>query len=346
MSSFKFMPLLALSLVAAVAAETVPPPLATAAAEYRVVAREFRLDGVVEALHRSTVSAQTQGQVEELHYDVDDYVEKGALLVRLRDTEHRARVSQATAEVRSATATLERVRDEHERIAGLFAKRSVSESAMDAATAELTAVEAALESATARLDQAEEQLAYTRIRAPYSGLVTHRHISRGEMASPGTPLMSGISLDALRVVVDVPQSLIPAVRAGGQALIQLPDGELIEATKITIFPFADMGSSTFQVRLMLPEGLTGLFPGMFVKTRFVVGERRELLVPHAALVQRSEVTGVYVVDAAGRPSLRQIRVGRQVGDQFVVLAGLDEGEHVAVDPIAASLARKALGDRP
>jgi len=90
------------------------------------------------------------------------------------------------------------------------------------------------------------------------------------------------------------------------------------------------------VRLDLPEGIKDLFPGMFVKTAFTVGEREDLLIPSAAVVYRSEVTGVYVLTTDGRISLRHIRLGRKSDDGMVaILSGLDKGERVALDPIAA-----------
>ncbi|MEA3275092.1 MAG: efflux RND transporter periplasmic adaptor subunit [Pseudomonadota bacterium] len=312
----------------------------TAAAQYRTVPREYRLDGIVEAVHRTTVSAQTQGQVQEILFDVDDFVEKNAIVARLKDTEHRARVTQAAAELKSATAQHEQARDEHERVKGLHGKGLVSDSAMDAAIADLKGAQARFEAATAGLEQAQEQLKYTQIRAPYSGIVTHRHVELGEIAGPGQPVMSGISLEELRVIVDVPQSVIPAVREGKHVRVLLPDGTLMEAAKVTVFPFADLGSNTFKVRLDLPEGTKKLFPGMFVKTGFVTGEKRELVVPGAAVVYRSEVTGVYVLNGDDRWHFRQIRVGRALDGELVVLAGLDEGERVALDPIAAGVMLK------
>ncbi|MBK5964344.1 efflux transporter periplasmic adaptor subunit [Thiocystis minor] len=323
--------------------------LDTAGAESRNLPREYRLDGLVEAVNRTTVSAQTQGQVEEILYDVDDYVDKNAVLVRLKDTEHRTRVTQAAADLKSATARLQQAKDEFARVEGLYQKKNVSDSAMDQATADLASAQAELEAATARLEQAQEQLAYTQIRAPYSGIVTHRHVQLGEIASSGAPVMSGISLDELRVIVDVPQSVIPSVRGGAKkgtlARVYLPDGQAIETSNITVFPFADLGSNTFKVRIELPAETSGqlraLFPGMFVKTGFVVGEKRELTVPRAAVVQRSEVTGVYVITDGDHVHFRQIRVGQALPDAYVVLAGLTEGEHVALDPIAAGALLKS-----
>jgi RND family efflux transporter MFP subunit len=341
----QLLPLLALLLVpSAFAADDDGPgsdfALDTASVTLRTVPREYRLDGIVEAVNRSTVSAQTQGQVEQILYDVDDFVEKGDVLARLRDTEHRARVAQAAAELKSATAQLERARDEFDRVKGLFERKSASASEMDRVEAERAAAEARLDAAQAALEQAQEQLKYTVIRAPYSGIVTNRHVEQGEIASPGQPVMSGISLEELRVIVDVPQSVIPAVREIGEVNVYLPDGEVVQPDRITVFPFADMGSNTFKVRLGLAGELSNLFPGMFVKTAFVTGEKQELTVPKQAVVYRSEVTGVYVVADDGDVRLRQIRVGRDMGDDLVVLSGLTEGEVVALDPIAAGVALK------
>jgi RND family efflux transporter MFP subunit len=342
------LPALLLLLPAAAPAADEPTPaaadLATAPAQFRTVPREYRLDGVVEAINRTTVSAQTQGQVEEIFYDVDDFVEKGDVIARLRDTEHRARVAQAAAELKSASAQLTQARDEYARVEDLYKKKNVSASAMDQAEANLKGAQARLEAAQAGLEQAQEQLGYTKIRAPYSGIVTHRHVEIGEIASPGQPVMSGISLEELRVIVDVPQSVIPAVRGLGEIKVYLPDGTVAEPGRITVFPFADLGSNTFKVRVDLTERAEDLFPGMFVKTGIVTGKKEELTVPAKAVVQRSEVTGVYVVDDAGHIRLRQIRAGRTLGEDVVVLSGLDQGERVALDPIAAGVALKAQAE--
>jgi RND family efflux transporter MFP subunit len=328
------------ALVSASAAEVASVDLETAAAQYRTVPREYRLDGVVEAIKRTTVSAQTQGQVQEILFDVNDFVQKDAIVARLKDTEHRARVTQAAAELKSATATLDQTREEFERVKGLYSKELASDSAMDNAIADVKNAQARLESAMAGLSQAQEQLAYTEVRAPYSGIVTQRHLEVGEIASPGQPVMSGISLEEMRVIVDVPQSVVSAVRQGGSARIYLPDGAVVETEKITVFPFADLGSNTFKVRLDLPATVKQLFPGMFVKTGFAIGEKTELVIPKSSVVYRSEVTGAYVV-TGDSVQFRQVRLGRDLGDALVVLAGLTEGERVALDPIAAGVALKA-----
>ena len=102
-----------------------------------------------------------------------------------------------------------------------------------------------------------------------------------------------------------------------------------------VFPEASTPSSTFRTRLELPENATDLYPGMFVKAGFVIGETDRLLIPAAALVRPSEVTAVYVVDAHGQVRMRQVRVGDRFDDSIEVLSGLTAGERVAIDPQAA-----------
>lgn len=334
--------LFALTLLFAQAAITAQP-LETTTAEYRELPREYMLDGVVEAIHQATVSSQTSGRVEEILFDVDDFVEQGTLIIRLRDSEQKARLAKAQADLKEARARLDEAQEAFDRTKQVFAKKLISKSRMDEAEAGLKAAKARREAAEAGLRQAREQLDYTQVRAPYSGIVTKRHVELGETANPGQPLMSGISLNELRVKVDVPQSLINGIRESGQARVLLsPQAqESVDAIKVTIFPTADSGPNTFKVRLDLPPGTPGFFPGMFVKAGFTVGTQRQLLVPTSSVVYRSEVTGVYVVGTDGRISLRQIRTGHETADHMMeVLAGLEEGEQVALDPVAAGITLK------
>lgn len=315
--------------------------LETAQAELRQLPREFRLDGTVEAVNRTTVSAQTSGQVQEILYDVDDYVEKGAVLAVLKDTEHQSRVNRAAADLTGAVAQRQEAEDEYRRSKELFTKKLVAESTLDKAASALKSATARFEAAQADLAQAQEQLEYTRIRAPFAGIVTERQVQVGETAQPGQRVMSGISLEQLRVSVDVPQSVVPLVREFGQARVQYQNGDWVVVQKITVYPIADHGSNTFKVRLWLPEGTAKLFPGMFVKTSFVTGIKEDLVVPVQAVVYRSEVTGVYVVEDDGRVRFRHVRAGqRSANGHVLVLAGLMPGERVALDPIAASVELK------
>jgi RND family efflux transporter MFP subunit len=330
-----------------VLAALIPPvsqatSLPTVAVAQLEVPREVWLDSKVEAIQQSTVSAQTGGQVEEIFYDVDDYVQQGSLLVQLRDSEQKSQLSKAEAGQAEAKAGLKRSQDNHQRINELYAKKQVSQAEMDEATANLEAAKARMDAAEASLEQAKEQLAYTQVKAPYSGILTQRHVELGEVAQPGMPLMTGVSLDRLRTLVDVPQSLIAQVRKEGRAKIRLTDGTKVDATKLTVFPFADHGSNTFKVRVDLPQATPGLFPGMFVKTGFILGSHSYLVMPKEALVYRGEVSGAYIEDDKGRIGFRHLRPGPELDNgQVAILAGLEAGEKVVTDPIAAGVMLKS-----
>ena len=296
---------------------------------------ERRLDGVIEAVNQGTVAAQTSGRVEAVLYDVNDFVPAGAVIIRLRSTELHAGLTEAQAALSEATAREAEAQTRYQRLADMYQRKVVPKATLDEATANRDAAVARLNAARAGLESAKEGVAYTEVRAPYAGVVTKRLVQVGETVSPGTPLMSGLSLQFLRVTVDVPQSIVDQVRRIKQAAVYIGERR-IEATKVTIFPEASSPSSTFRARLELPENATDLYPGMFVKVGFVTGEAERLLVPAKACVERSEVTAVYVVDSRGQVSMRQVRLGEHFGERIEILSGLIAGDRVALDPLAAA----------
>ena len=303
--------------------------------------RVYRLDGVIEAAQKTTVSAQISGQVEAILFDVDDYVAKGEIVVRLKDKQPAASLKQAEAELSEAAARLEEAEGEYQRIKGVYEKQAVAKRSMDAAEAASKAAQAKFAAARAGLDQAQEQLEYTRVRAPYAGIVTERHIEIGETAQPGKKLISGLSLAHLRVNVDVPQNMINQVRQADTVAIETVHGDLIPVSNTTVFPYAEPASHTFRVRLDFNADGLRLFPGMFVKVVFEIGQRPVLVVPTQSIVHRSEVTAVYIRSPEGKLSMRAIRLGHILADgNTVVLAGLQQGEQVVVDPVAAGVELK------
>lgn len=324
------------------AAATSAVPFETIVLSYEEAPRERILDGRIEAVNQSTVSAQTSGRVAELPYDVNDFVDAGAVVMRFTDAEQRAALDRAEAALAEARARLANAETEFERAETMIANNTISQSRFDQAKAERDSAKARLDAAVAGVETAKEQLEYTVVRAPYAGIVSKRHVELGELVSPGQPLISGLSLQSLRANVDVPQSMFRAVHTIGKAFVYIDD-ERIEAESLTFFPVADSGSNTFRVRVNLPDGAATLYPGMFVKVGFVVGETERLLIPVEAVVRRSELSGVYVVDGE-QVALRQVRLGRTYDGLIEVLAGLDAGETIAADPVEATIWLKEQGE--
>lgn len=329
---------LLLSTLLAVGSAAGADTLETAVAVQQVVPREQIYDAVVEAVKQGTVSAQTAGRVQAVYFDVDDYVPKDAVIVRFRDKEQQAGVQAAQAGVNEAEARFTEAQAEFKRIQDVFEKKVVPQATFDKATADLGAAQQRRAAAQARMTQAQEQLDHTVVRAPYSGIVVKRHVEVGETANVGQALMSGFALDELRVTANVPQSVILAIRTNNRARIIFPsqNNRSVEPKTLRIFPFADQQTHSYKVRMNLAAGQDGLLPGMFAKVAFVTGEEQRLLIPAPALVQRSEIEAVYVVAVDGKVSFRQVRIGRRVDNGMLdVLAGLDAGERVALDPIRA-----------
>ena len=301
--------------------------------------RQF--EGTVEAINKTTVSAQTSGRITYINFDVDDFVEQGAVILRFSNEEHKARLDQADSALAAAMARAKAAQQDYDRVSKLYKNGTVSKSRFDQAKSEIDASTAQAQSADAAVKQAREQLSYTTVKAPYSGLVVARHVEIGEIANPGSPLMTGFSLEQLRVRSEVPEQFAQAIRERNEATVVPGNGPNIAVKNLTVFPFADPKSNTVTIRLALPEGTKSVFPGMLVKTRFNIGENRVLAVPLSAIATRGEVTGVYLVDAANNVRLQQVRTGRTLENDMVqILSGLRDQDKVALDPLKAAIYRK------
>ena len=285
------------------------------------------LEGRVEAINQSTVSAQTSGTIIELPVDVDDPVAADQLIIRLDDTEQRARLNRAKANMESAQSTLDDAERRYRRIRELYQQNVASESERDDAQTQLETAQARLAETKAALEEAQKQLSYTQVRAPYAGIVTERFVELGESVQPGQPLMSGLSLEQLRVVTELPQQYAQYVRNQRDAEIVTDDGRELSIASMTFYPYADAQSHTFRLRLNLTDPEGALFPGTLVKVNVSVGERDALLVPSSAVLVRGELRAVYVV-TDGKPQLRQVKVGQAHDDQVEILAGLATGENI------------------
>ena len=316
-------------------------PLETGTAEYRDVDVAYSADGLVEAVKQSTVAAQVTGRVVEIHFDVGDYVKKGQVIVRLDPRDAGEALAASRAQLAQAQATLVNARAHYERSKQLLAQQFVSQAALDKAEAEYHAAQAQSDAMRAGVARAETAHGYATIIAPYSGVVSTRHVELGEMATPGKPLMSGFDPSGMRVVANVPQHQVEAVRKATSVTVELPAlNRTIKAAGFTVLPTADPKTHTTRVRLDLPPA-RDVYPGMFARANFVIGQERKLIIPARAVLRRSELTAVYVIDRDGRPRLRQVKLGEPAGSGEVeVLAGLSSGENVALEPVKAGIALK------
>ncbi len=344
-----FLPLLFPLLLAACGHEPPPQSSAPRSAPYAVepmaageTAVELRFSGRIEGVNETVVTARTAGTVSALPHEVGDRVPAGAVVVRLRSTEQRAGAAQAEAAVRAATAQATEAALRRARIADMQARQVVAKATLDAAVAADEAAQSQLAAARAAREAAREGLAYTAAAAPYAAIITDRPVRLGDTVAPGTPLFSVMAEGQLRLTVDLPAEVAASLRsADGKAVLHLPSGP-VAVNPTRLFPVVDGATGTVRAWFNLPttanNAMAGTAASVGIRSSDATRQSRpSLSVPRSALVERDEVTAVYVWEAAsGRTRLRQVRVGPALGaDRLSILAGLAPGDQVATDASAA-----------
>ena len=319
--------------------------LAVAPVQVREVAQTYSTDGVVEASRQSTVSAQISGRVKEIYFDVGDTVLKGQVILRIDERETAQALAGSQAQVMQAQAAMQNAKANYERARQMFEQKFISQAALDKAEADYKVALAQAAASQAGESQAALAQGYSAVVAPYGGVVAARLVEVGEMVTVGKPLMTGFDPARMRVIVNVPQDRLKDLGARPSVAIEYPSLKLrVQAAAVTVQPVADARTHTTQVRIDLPAREQGVYPGMYVRAHFVVGKAKKMLIPNSAVVRRSEVIAVYVVDTQGKVKLRQVRLGEGIGqDETEVLAGLNVNEQVALDPVKAGMVMAQQG---
>ena len=350
-------PLLLVALLASLgsplsAVQAAPPPAAlqTAAVTALTDRDASAYDGVVEAVRQTVVAAQVAGAIRSLDVKVGDRVKAGQVLARIDARTAEQTAAASDAQVIAARAALDLATRDFERQKRLFQQRFISQAALDRAEGELKSAQAQVNAQIAQAGATRTQSGLFVVSAPYAGVVSEVPVALGDMAMPGKALLTLHDPGAMRITVSVPQTVM--ARAGltpdgdGRSIrIERPGaqaGQSLVPSRVQILPTVDPATHTVQLRLDLPPGTSGLAPGQFARVWLSTGTGAgapRLSVPLGALVQRAEMTGLYVIDPAGRPVLRQVRVGRTQADRVEVLSGVSANERVALDPQAASQVR-------
>lgn len=303
----------------------------------------FTAEGVVEAIKASVIAPQVSGSIIALPIKAGDYVKAGQLLARIDTRMANQQVVSNQAQVAAAQAQLSAARKEYERKHRLYEKQYISQAALERAESDYKTAEAQTKAQLAQSGISNVQTDLHTINAPYAGVVAEVMTEVGGMAMPGQPIISLYDPSGFRVVVNVPQSQLANLKTASSIKVQIPAAaehdRNISSTQMTVLPTADAVSNMMMVRLVLPQNMASLRPGMFARAMLPVNgdkDKSQIFVPATTIIKRSELLAVYVVDKQGHPQLRQIRIGRKQGDLVEVFAGLQVGELVALDPIAAA----------
>jgi HlyD family secretion protein len=250
------------------------------------------------------ISAYVPAKITRLPVEEGDMVKKGQLLVQLDDTEYRAAVNQAKAQLASAQASLEQAQLVYDRKKELFERKLSSKEEYDMAKTELDLAEARHEQAVASLDQAKYNLSKTTITSPMNGIVTSLNAEVGEivmigtMNNPGTVIMAVSDMSEIETEVEVDETDIAEVKLGQEAEIEIdayPDtvfrGEVTEighSARISGLGTQDQVTN-FLVKVKLLDDVPSIRPGMSASVDITTDSRPDALnVPIQAVVMREE----------------------------------------------------------
>jgi len=322
-------------------------PVPAAPASIEVVPRElphaFAAEATVEAVKQATVGAQAVGRVVELAVKAGDTVRAGQLIARIDAREAEQAVAASLSQVAEAEANLANAKRVYERNRELVAQKFVSQAAVDQSEASYKAAQAQVAALKSAAGQAATQRSFATVVAPFAGVIGATHVEAGDLATAGRPLATLFVPGDLRVTATLPQAALARWKRDVPVTVELPVlGRSVTAAGATVVPIADLRTHTVKVRLDLPA-IDGLLPGQFARAHFPTGTARALAVPASALLRRGEVTAVYVLDKDGRALLRQVRTGDTLvdpkdGSVIEILAGLNPGDRIAANPVAAGLA--------
>jgi RND family efflux transporter MFP subunit len=292
------------------------------------VPRIVMATGTVEAQNSVEVSTRLMGHVREVLVREGEIVAAGQCLVRIDDTDMVARQRQAEAAIAEADAVLKNAESYLSRFERLYAEKSASKSQLDDARTGRDRAAAGLARAQAGLSEVEVQLEYLNIQAPTSGMVTRRLVDPGDMASPGQPLVMLEQTGVMKVRAGLGERDVDLVDVGSEVRVKVTslDQAVFTVPVARIMPAANPMSRTYDLEAYIPNAGGRLKSGMFARVEVPIGSRDAVLVPAAALHQRGQLTGVWLVDDQSTVHLRWIRTGRAIGDEMEVVSGLQGGE--------------------
>ncbi len=299
--------------------------------------------GTVRAVHETSLGSKLLARVVEVHLKAGQKVQADDVLIRLDDTDLRAKMQQALAAVASAEAVLTQATSDEKRYAELLAPKAVSQQQYDNAVAAKRTAEAALHHAKAAVAEVQNTLDWATIRSPIDGTVIDKKVDVGDMVSPGQVLVTLYNPKRMQLVASVRESLTRRLQIGQEIGVRIEGlDKQCSGTISEIVPEAQSASRSFQVKVTGPCP-PGIYSGMFGRILIPVQTESVLVIPRRAVREVGQLELVDVV-ANGQTNRRTIRVGATLyeeelkkfpellrNEQYViVLSGLREGEQVVL----------------
>jgi len=286
----------------------------------------------VEATQATLVSSRLMARIIAVNVRAGDTVRRGDLMLELENSDIRAQVLQAEANLRASSARFKEAKQTLVRVKELQAGGVMSTSDLDKAVANSEALRADMSGARQALAESQTALSYTQIVAPFDGRIVDRFAEPGDTAQPGTKLLALYNPLNLRVEARVRERLALGLAAGQSLQVEIPSlKKIVDAVIEERVPAADPGSRSFLVKVGVPFD-PDMLPGMYARLLVPSGRERQLLVPADRVAHIGQLDLVWV--AQGNHNYRRfVRTGKAVNDgQIEILAGLAEGDMILPVP--------------
>jgi RND family efflux transporter MFP subunit len=336
-----------------------PPPKVTVAHPVQQPVTDYlEVTGNTAPVNTVDLVARVQGFLEEIHYKDGDFVKKGTVLFTIEPEPYQVKLDQAKAAEDGAAATLRQAEAEFKRQSDLAAKDFASKSTYDQALATRDSGKASLVQAQANTRTAEINLGYTKVTAPFDGIVTAHLVSVGELVGTSpTQLATIVQLDPIYVNFNISEADVLRVRAeirregltpadlkkvvaevGLQSETGYPHKGLLDYAAPTL----NTATGTLPVRAIFQNADRALLPGNFVRVRVPVQQvPQALLVPEVAIGADQGGRYVLVVNGDNVVEQRKVGIGQVVGEMRVIESGLKADDRVVV----AGLTRAIPGEK-
>jgi RND family efflux transporter MFP subunit len=299
-------------------------------AEKTTTPRDYRFSGTVKGARQVEISTKMRGKVTQLSVDEGDRIQKGQVLVRIKDQNIRAQKQQVEAKLREARSSLQNVKTNFQRIKALRETGSATQKKLDDMRTRYKAAQSKVEALESRLSEVSDMLDYTTLKAPFDGFVTGKRISKGDIASPGRSLLKVEDFSRMEVTASVPESQINLFTLKDTVGISITAAgyEQLPGIVEQINPSGRSASRQFVVKVdvPMPSDRSRIKSGMYATLHLRKGGKTTVAVPESAIIERGQLTGLYTVGPDKEAVLRWVNTGRSHNNRIEILSGLAAGE--------------------
>jgi RND family efflux transporter MFP subunit len=314
-------------------------PVVTLLTAAQTQASAVELPARIEPWARAPIYARVSGYLKEWKVDIGAPVKSGQTLADIETPDLDQQLLQAKAELATARSNLTLAASTAKRWQGLLAADAVSHQEADEKAGDLAAKQSAVSAMQANVDRVQALQRYTRLVAPFDGVITARNTDVGALisvgGSPGSELFVVSDISRLRVYVNVPQRQVAAIKVGDKAELTVPErpGKSYTATVQSLSQAINATSGAMLIQLTVQNDSRELLPGGYAGIRFEsLGASTGLSIPASALIFNKGGTQVATVGKDNRVVVKQVTVNRDFGNAVEVSAGIDRNDQVIANP--------------